>query len=129
MAAAPSRRGSLTGAVGPLTIAVAEGGCGTVLALSGEADMTTAAELAAALTAQVDAGVRQLNLDLSGLRFADSATIGVLISAGRALREHGGTLTISRPQPAVARTLSLLGVDRVIPVRGGTGAGNRPDDS
>lgn len=84
--------------------------------------MTTAAELSAALTAQVGAGARHLAVDLSGLRFADSATIGVLISAGRAMRAHGGTLILSRPQPSVARTLNLLGVDRVIPVRGGTGA-------
>jgi anti-anti-sigma factor len=115
--------------VGPLTITVAAGNCGPVLVLSGEADMTTTPELAAALAAQVDAGARHLTLDLSGLRFADSATVGVLISAERVLRTRGGTLVLVRPQPAVARTLNLLGVDQVIPVRGGTGTGTGPDGS
>ena len=115
--------------MGPLSITVAAGDCGPVLVLSGEADMTTVPELSAALTAQIDAGVRRLTVDLSGLRFADSATVGALIAASRSLRAAGGTLVLSRPQSVVARTLNLLGVDRVIPVRGGTGAGTGPDGS
>lgn len=102
---------------------MAAGDRGSVLALSGEADMTSVPELSAAFAAQVDAGVGNLTVDLAGLRFADSAAIRVLVKASRALRDRGGTLTLSRPQPSVARTLSLLGVDRVIPVHGGTGAG------
>ena len=110
-----------------LTITLTAGDGGPVLALSGEADMTTVPELAAAFAAQVDAAVPHLTVDLSGLRFADSASIRVLVKASRALRARGGTLTLSRPQPSVARTLSLLGVDQVIPVRGGPGAGSGLD--
>jgi anti-sigma B factor antagonist len=110
--------------MGPLRIALAAGDCGPVLVLAGEADMTSVPEMSAAFAAQVDAGVQHLTVDLSGLRFADSASIRVLVKTGRALRERGGTLVLSRPQPSVARTLSLLGVDRVIPVRGGAGAGS-----
>lgn len=117
----------MTRVMGGLTIAVREGACGPVLVLSGEADMTTAPELSAALTAKVGEGARHLAVDLSGLRFADSATFAVLISAGHAMRAHGGTLVLSRPQPSVARTLNLLGVDQVIPVHGGTGAETGPD--
>jgi anti-sigma B factor antagonist len=104
--------------VGPLRIAVAATDGGSVLTLSGEADMTSVPELSAAFAAQVDAGVRDLTVDLAGLRFADSAAIRVLVKASRALRDRGGTLALSCPQPSVARTLSLLGVDRVIPVHG-----------
>jgi anti-anti-sigma factor len=55
--------------------------------------------------------------DLAGLRFADSAAIGELIRADRAITQRDGTLELTRPQSAVARVLSLLGVDQVITVR------------
>jgi anti-sigma B factor antagonist len=101
-----------------LTIVVAAGDGGPLVALLGEADVTTVPELTAALTAQVAAGVRHLTVDLSGLRFADSASVSVFISASHVLRASGGTLVLCRPQPPVARMLSLLGVDQVIPVHG-----------
>jgi anti-sigma B factor antagonist len=102
--------------VGLLEIAVVAGDCGPVVTLSGEADVTTVPELTAALSAQVAKGVQHLTVDLSGLRFADSASVSVLISASRVLRTTGGTLALSRPQPTVARMLTMLGVDQVIPI-------------
>ncbi len=101
---------------------MASSDCGPVLALSGEADITCVPELSAAFAAQIEAGVLHLTVDLSGLCFADSAAIRVLVKTSRTLCDRGGTLALSRPQPSVARMLSLLGVDRVVPVRGG-GAG------
>ena len=66
-------------------------------------------------------------LEISGLQFADSAVIRVLVLADRTLKKRGGHLELVHPQPAVARALSLLGVDRVIEVRGGTSAGAEPE--
>jgi anti-anti-sigma factor len=100
-----------------LHAAVTAGPSGPVIALSGEADLTTAAELKQILAAQLDGGTLCLTVDLSGLRFADSAAIMELIRAHRAITQRGGTLELARPQPTVARVLSLLGVDRVITVR------------
>ena len=101
----------------PLKIAVAAGDRGPVLALSGESDMSVVDELIAALAAQVEAAPRHLTVDLSGLTFADSATINALLTASRALSARGGTLELARPRSAVARTLELLGVDEILPVR------------
>jgi anti-sigma B factor antagonist len=56
-------------------------------------------------------------VDLSRLRFADSAAIRALVLAGRTLNDRAGTLELVRPQPAVARALGLLGMDQVFPVR------------
>lgn len=98
-----------------------------MVALSGEADVTTVPELTAALAAQAE-GVRHLTVDLSGLRFADSASIAVLISASRALKARGGTLDLDHPQPALARVLTILGVDQVIPVHGEAAEANRDGD-
>jgi anti-anti-sigma factor len=87
-----------------------------VLVLSGEADLTTAAELAGLTGAQLADGTRQLTIDASGLSFADSASIRVLVLAARTLRERGGRLILLRPQSAVARVLSLVGADKLITI-------------
>ena len=110
-----------------LEISVAAGESGPVVTLSGEADVTTVAELSEALTAQLASGARQLTVDLSGLRFADSAVIRELVMADRKLKDRGGGLELANPQPAVARALSLLGVDQMIEVRDGTNAGADPE--
>ena len=99
---------------------MAAGESGPVVVLSGEADWSTVGQLSELITAQLAGGVRQLMVDASGLRFADSASVRVLVLAARTLKERGGALVLLRPQPAVARMLTLLGVDQSITVRGGT---------
>jgi anti-sigma B factor antagonist len=113
--------------VGLLEISVAAGESGPVLMLSGEADLTTAAELSDALTAQLASGTPHLTVDVSRLQFADSAVIRALVLTNRTLKARGGGLELVHPQPVVARALNLLGVDRVIEVRDGTSAGAEPD--
>jgi anti-sigma B factor antagonist len=113
--------------VGLLEISVAAGQTGSVLMLSGEADLTTVAELTDALTAQLATGARHLTVDLSRLRFADSAVIRALVLADRTLKNRGGGLTLAYPQPGVARALSLLGVDQAIEVRDRMSAGADPE--
>ena len=113
--------------MGLLEISGAAGQTGPVLTLSGEADLTTVAELTDALSAQLAAGARHLTVDLSRLRFADSAVIRELVLAGRTLKDRGGGLALARPQPVVARALGLLGVDLMIEVRDGLSAGADPD--
>ena len=68
-------------------------------------------------------------VDLSGLRFADSSVIRALVLAGRTLKDRGGGLELARPQPVVARALSLLGVDQAIEILGGTGTRADPERS
>lgn len=85
--------------------------------LSGEADLSTLGQLRDALNDQISGGARQLTVDLSGLRFADSSSIRALTDAHLALRAQGGTLELVDPQPNVARILVLLGIDQVLTVR------------
>lgn len=115
--APPESGGGRDSAASPFGIRVAVGESGPVLMLSGEADITTLAQLEDALSAQLAAGAGILTVDLSGLGFADSATIGALIRAARTLKSQGGRLDLARPQPALARMLALLGVDKVVPIR------------
>jgi anti-sigma B factor antagonist len=103
--------------VAALRTSASSGADGPVVALSGEADATTAAELRETLATQLDAGTRLVKVDASGLSFLDSASLRVLILAARALRGRHGRLVFARPQPLVARLLEITGADRLLDVR------------
>ncbi len=100
-----------------LEVAVTAGEPGPVMVLSGEADVTSAGRLGEFLTARLSGGAREVVVDVSGLRFADSASVRVLVLAGKTLRERGGTVVLLRPQPPVARVLELMGADELLDVR------------
>lgn len=101
-----------------LRASVAAGESGPVIVLSGEADLTTVAQLSELVTGQLSGGTRYLMIDAAGLRFADSASIRVLLLAARTLKGRGGGLVLLRPQRPVTRVLTLLGADGMITVKG-----------
>ena len=108
--------------MGPMTrrmlmTSLADGESGPVLILAGEADLTSVAQLSAALSAQMGDGIRKVTVDISGLRFADAASVRSLMLAARMLTERGGQLLLLHPRAHVARVLELLGADQVIEVR------------
>jgi len=103
---------------GALRASVAAGVSGPVVILSGEADLTSAGQLSALITAQLSGGARQLTVDVSGLRFADTASIRTLVLAARTLKERGGSLVLLRPQETIARVLDLLGAAQMFTIRG-----------
>jgi len=113
----PSAEGIEVIPVAALRTSASAGADGPVVALSGEADATTAAELRETLAAQLDTGARLVTVDASGLSFLDSASLRVLILAARALGGRHGTLVFARPQPLVARLLEITGADRLLDVR------------
>lgn len=55
-------------------------------------------------------------LDLSGFSFMGGAGVTVLAGMHRIITAKGGVLLLASPPRAVARMLSLLGTDNVIPV-------------
>jgi anti-sigma B factor antagonist len=112
-------------AEGMLQASVEAGESGPVIVLAGEADLTCAGQLDALIAGQLAGGTRQLTVDVSGLRFADSASIRTLVLAARTLTERGGSLVLLDPQRSVARVLALLGADQMITVRGKTPAMHR----
>ena len=101
----------------PLRTSALAGADGPIVALSGEADATTAAELRETLATQLDTGARLVTVDASGLSFLDSASMRVLVLAARALQGRHGTLVFARPQPLVARLLEITGADRLLKVQ------------
>jgi anti-anti-sigma factor len=103
-----------------LQASVAAGESGPVIMLAGEVDLTCAEQLDELVTGQLAGGTRQLTIDVSELRFADSASIRTLALAARTLAERGGSLVLLEPQPSVARVLALLGVDQMVTIRAKT---------
>jgi anti-sigma B factor antagonist len=97
---------------------VSAGESGPVITLSGEVDLSTLAELSDLITAQLAGGTVHLTIDVSGMSFADSASIRVLMLAAVTLRKRGGDLVLRRPQPALARLLEIMDADQVITVQG-----------
>ena len=90
-------------------------GC-TVLEVHGELDMATSPQLREGLQRLVDAGDRQVVVDLAGVSFMDSSGLGALVVMFKALRAVGGRLCLAAVQPAVRRVLTITSVDRVIDV-------------
>ena len=100
-----------------------------MITLSGEADLTSAAQLSALIAVQLSGGTRHLTIDASGLSFADSATVRALVLAARTLKKRGGTLVLLHPQAVVAWLLALTGGDQMLAIDGrprgrGTGPGD-----
>jgi anti-anti-sigma factor len=55
-------------------------------------------------------------VDLRGLVFIDSTSIGILLAARRAALHHGSTLHIAHPRGHVLRVLQVAGVFGVLAV-------------
>ncbi|MET7967594.1 STAS domain-containing protein [Micromonospora sp. NPDC005305] len=88
----------------------------TVVEVRGELDMATAPQLRDGLQQLVDAGDRQVVLDMAGVGFLDSSALGALVLIFKSLREVGGRLGLASVQPAVRSVLRVTSVDRVIDV-------------
>ena len=76
------------------------------LALQGELDYCSGAELAIKLADEGRSGARII-VDLTELEFMDSAGMGVLHRAAHWAGEDGWTLSLTGPRPTVRRVLAL----------------------
>jgi len=101
---------------GLLKTSVTAGESGPVIVLAGETDATTAWQVGDLIDEQLAAGTRQLTIDVSQLRFADSAFRYVLMRAARILDRRGGTLALLHPQRQLAQVLALTGADRMLTI-------------
>lgn len=84
-----------------------------VIAVRGQADLHTAPELRAAITAALDRGASGLVIDLSDATFVDSMTLGVLLGAVKRLRPRGGKVAVVCVSPHIRRIFEITLLDRV----------------
>jgi anti-sigma B factor antagonist len=96
-----------------LTIAVRrERGC-SIVAVTGEIDISTVAGLRERLYELAESG-QQLIVDLDQVTFIDSAGLGALVGTSRRTAENGGSLRAVCKNPQTLKLLWLTGVDRRI---------------
>jgi anti-sigma B factor antagonist len=86
-----------------------------VISVEGELDLYSTPQLTAELEALVPDGPHVV-LDLTAVSFLDSTAIGSILGASRRLRESGGDLAVVCPGEPTRRLLTLVGVDRVVPL-------------
>ena len=86
-----------------------------VVTVEGELDLYTSPRLAAELEALATDEV-EVVLDLSGVSFMDSTALGSILAAARRLRLEGGRLAVVCTSGTARRLLTLVGLDRVLPV-------------
>ena len=81
-------------------------------ALSGEVDLSNAAELVRAITEAVPNSARGLVLDLSALSYIDSSGVRLVLSLAGSLRWRGQELVIAAPEgSSCRRVLTLAGIE------------------
>ncbi|HVE64491.1 MAG TPA: STAS domain-containing protein [Mycobacteriales bacterium] len=86
----------------------------TVIYLRGEHDLSTVHSLTDELAPVTATGDADVVLDLSGLRFLDASTVGVIVHAAASLRSQSRTLTLRRPPAFIQRVLDLCGVAHLV---------------
>ncbi|GGS14407.1 hypothetical protein GCM10010284_54800 [Streptomyces rubiginosohelvolus] len=84
-----------------------------VLTVSGDLDIDSVSPLGLALTSAAEDGSGPVVVDLSGVGFADSTTVNVLLQGHTAL---GDRLRLAAPSPFMRRLIGMIGLDSALPV-------------
>lgn len=82
--------------------------------LAGELDVHTAGQVELRLTDLAASGHRSLVLDLSGISFCDSSGIDLFMRVHDRCRLAGTRLRLCGVPPLVAKSMRVLGADRVL---------------
>ena len=90
-------------------LSVTTGADGTVV-VSGEVDLYTAPLLERAVESAMERGEGNVVIDMTDVRFMDSAGLNIIIRCFKPLDAQGRRVVLRHPQEAVRRTLELGGI-------------------
>jgi anti-sigma B factor antagonist len=82
----------------------------------GDLDLATSPRLEAEIEAAIAAGIEQLVIDLSRLRFIDSTGLRLFLVTQERAGSDGWTLILTRPSEAVRSLLEITGARRTVPI-------------
>src|SRR3954454_22719858 len=78
--------------------------------VAGESDLQASTRLGDVLYGAIATRPTAITVDLAGLTFIDSTSIGILVGARRSALEHGIGFTVTSPRGNVLRVLEMIGV-------------------
>jgi len=90
-----------------------------VLRPRGEIDVYTAPHLKEEIVSAMDAGNKQLIVDLSQVGFMDSSGLGVLVSALKRTKDVGGALRLVCSDDRILKIFRITGLTKVFSIDGG----------
>ena len=99
-----------------MTVAVDDLEGWALVRVQGDVDVATAPRLREQLITIISDGQPRVVLDLDGVDFLDSTGLGVIVSALKRTKTHGGDLRIVCTRPAVRRLFELTGLDLAMPL-------------
>ena len=87
-----------------------------VIAVAGEADLYSAPELKRALDGAIEAGGRDIVVDLTRTTFIDSTALSVLVEATKRLRPGGGRIALVCVDQNLVKIFRITALDRLFPL-------------
>ena len=81
---------------------------------NGRMNMLAAASLRKSIQSAMNTGASKLVLDLSGVDFLDTTSLGSIVAGMKAARKAGGDLRITVPGPQPALLLEMSRLNRVL---------------
>ncbi|MGA9533809.1 MAG: STAS domain-containing protein [Anaerolineales bacterium] len=82
----------------------------TVIEVSGRVDSSTANEFDEAVIGIIEAGQKNLIIDMAAVEFLSSAGLRTLVSARKAV-QPSGVIVLAQPSKRVTDTLEIAGLD------------------
>lgn len=87
----------------------------SIVHVSGELDVYTAARLRDSLAGLISGGARHIVVDLANLSFMGASGLGVLVGAWKRLRRDDGNLVLRSVPPSVQKMIQITGLDATLP--------------
>ena len=108
----------MTASVRPIdaSFEVAERGEHTVLTARGELDVASVPAFRELLLPLVQSATPSVVVDLSGVRFIDSAGLRVIVDGLTNARRRDGDLRLACPHASLRRTFEITGLDQVLAI-------------
>jgi anti-sigma B factor antagonist len=86
-------------------------GSWTVVHVEGELDLSTSAALRTSVEGAYGQGSPRVAVDLSGVTFMDSSSLGVLVACLKDVSDRGGELRLVGVNGSPAKVIALTGLD------------------
>ena len=88
----------------------------TVISITGSIDGFTSDDLLKNLEGQIQAGVKNIVVDLCGVDFISSAGLRAILQAQKMIRQEEGDLRMASSQERVSRVLKLSGYTSIFKI-------------